>query len=684
MKKVFYLMLLAFGMSTQIWAQCNTGEVEVYIQIQTDDYGYEVYWQLLPGTNDCGDGTITSGGNEAVGCDGAGNQDQDPGGYGNNQTFTSGPFCLTEGADYHIFYADDWGDYGAKFTILINGFPVYSQLTGSGEAPGTILPFTANVPLAYDMGAVKINLNSYVNPGITVIGATLFNYSSNTITSLDLNYQIEGSVPVTETISGLSISPFTKYQATTTLPWIATIGTYAVSLWASNLNGNADMEPSNDVVSKTVIVGPPTPNYLDQFIGQTPLSTVVASSVNELETPRDLDFHPILTRNELWAINKGTENSGGSTVTINNAGFLNQISQWKQDGNAWHFMSLPTGIEFSENENFATSTGVFDANHDGGEPFTGPTLWSSDPLIYAEPSGFNGSHLDMVHESPHCMGIAAEKENVFWVTDGFSGDIVRYDFAGDHGPGHSDHSDAIVRRFPQVTFQADASFHVISDIVYDKNTDMVYYCDFGGQRIVRLDATSGTFLENLPPHEFVVEYSSYTNPFFNTFVSTGLLEPSGIDVVGNRMVVSDHANGDIIIYDISGSTGVELARIPTGTPGIMGVKIGPDGMIWYVNANTNEIVRLAIDLNTDIENANEAMATYIYPNPSQGNFAVQFPKAIPFVDIKIVNLLGETVFLQKEVANASNLDLTNLSSGMYILMASNGIHSSRSKITIQR
>ncbi|QQS31095.1 MAG: T9SS type A sorting domain-containing protein [Sphingobacteriales bacterium] len=683
MKKVIYAMLLFFGMSTQVWAQCNTGEVEVYIQLQTDNYGYEIYWQLLPETNDCGDGTIASGGNTAVGCDGAGNQDQEPGGYGNNQTYTSGPFCLTEGADYHIFYADDWGDYGAKFTILINGFPVYSELTGSGDDPGTSLPFTADEPLAYNMGAQKINLNSYINPGITVIEAILYNYSSNTITSLDLNYQIEGSVPVTETISGLNISPFTKYQAITSLPWIATLGTFNVSFWASNLNGNPDMDPSNDIITKSVIVGPPTPNYLDQFIGQTPVATIVASSANELETPRDLDFHPILTRYELWAINKGTENSGGSTVTIQNAGFLNQTSEWKQDGNAWHFMSLPTGIEFSENENFATSTGVFDANHDGGEPFTGPTLWSSDPLIYAQPSGFNGSHLDMVHESPHCMGIAAEKENVFWVTDGYSGDIVRYDFAGDHGPGHSDHSDAIVRRFPQATLEADPTHHVISDIVYDKNTDMVYYCDFGGQRIVRLDATSGTFLTNLEPHEPIVEYSSYTNAIFDIYVDMGLSEPSGIDIVGDRMVVSDHANGDIIIYDITGSAGVELGRIPTGTPGVMGVKIGPDGMIWYVNANTNEIVRLSFDLNTGLD-AHEEMATYIFPNPSQGNFTVQFPKAIPYVEVKIVNLLGETVFSQKEVANASNIDLTNLPSGIYILQASNGNHSSQSKITIQR
>lgn len=98
--------------------------------------------------------------------------------------------------------------------------------------------------------------------------------------------------------------------------------------------------------------------------------TTIANTVNGILVPRDLDFHPDLRRFELWTILKEMEHNGGKTVTIHNAGKPNQTSEVKQDGNAWHFMSLPTAIAFSDNSNFATSPGVYDANHDGGAPFT--------------------------------------------------------------------------------------------------------------------------------------------------------------------------------------------------------------------------------------------------------------------------------------------------------------------------
>lgn len=51
-------------------AQCRVGEVEVFIDVQTDAYGYETYWELLPSGNGCVNGTIFFGGNTAVGCNG--------------------------------------------------------------------------------------------------------------------------------------------------------------------------------------------------------------------------------------------------------------------------------------------------------------------------------------------------------------------------------------------------------------------------------------------------------------------------------------------------------------------------------------------------------------------------------------------------------------------------------------
>ena len=53
-------------------AQCGAGEVEVTIEVTTDDYGYETYWQLVPGGNPCGTGTIFAGGNLTMSCSAGG------------------------------------------------------------------------------------------------------------------------------------------------------------------------------------------------------------------------------------------------------------------------------------------------------------------------------------------------------------------------------------------------------------------------------------------------------------------------------------------------------------------------------------------------------------------------------------------------------------------------------------
>ena len=172
-------------------------------------------------------------------------------------------------------------------------------------------------------------------------------------------------------------------------------------------------------------INAPIPNIVDQYLFSTPHPPPFQQHQN----PRDSTS--TVTRNELAINSKRTPAAARSPFF--DAGFRHP--SYKQDGNAWHFMSLPTGIAMSDNGNFATSNGVYDANHDGGSPFTGPTLWSSDMSIYAEPSGGNGSHLDMLHESPYCQGIASETLNRFWVVDGNLGDIVMYDFKADHGPG---------------------------------------------------------------------------------------------------------------------------------------------------------------------------------------------------------------------------------------------------------
>jgi hypothetical protein len=664
------LLMLLILCGTHIHAQCPTGQISVEMEISTDLYGYEGYWEIVPAGNNCGVGTVASGGNSNVGCSGAGAQNQTPGGYGNNMTINVGPFCLTEGGSYDLIYVDDYADGGFEFEISVNGYIIknFDAITG-GHLTFT---FEASEPFAYDMGVHSLSTPLvYDYAGSKSVSGTYFNYGSSTITALDVNYQIDNDPVQTMALSGLNIANFEAATFTHSLPWNATIGNYILKVWISNINGNADMNVTNDILQLSIEIGQGIPNIIDNYVNGYTNILEIANSSNSVTTPTDLDFHPILSKNQLWVTNKRTEAIGGSTVIIENVGESNQSSISKTDGNSWHFMSLPTGIAFSTNGNFATSTGVFDANHNGGQPFTGPALWSGDLSIYAEPSGGNGSHLDMLHVSPYSMGIASEKDNVFWVFDEYSNDIVRYDFVDDHGPGNSFHGDGIIHRYNDFSVAGDPNRKVVSHLVVDDQ--WVYVVDYGSQSVFRIELNTGS-LGSTPtfgPFESVAEYKYVTGYNTEVLVDSGLVEPAGIDVIGDRMIVSDYSNGEIIIYDISVVPAMELGRLSTSAQGIMGIKIGPDGRIYYVDfdANTVNVVNLAplgISENNLLVNVN------VYPNPSKDHVTISLPNGgNDNYDVSIISASGIEVYHSNTQTESLNISTQNWASGIYNIKVSN-------------
>ncbi len=682
MKKI--KLFIGFAVSllsvNQVNAQCAATEGEVTIVVHTDAYGYEGYWELVPSGNACGVGTIFSGGNSAVGCGGAGAQNQTPGGYGNNLTVTEGPWCFILGTQYDIIFADDWGDGGFGFDVLVNGFQIESF---DGLGLGGTYTFTVAEPDAYDLSVFGSNLYSYVTTGAYTLEASLFNNGTATITGYDLKYSVDGGTSSTSTITGSSLVNFGTETVTHSIPInIATNGVYTIKIWADNLNsGFGDLNNANDTLTVQVEAGPGRPNYIDGYIGQTPVIVQVAGAAEQVSDPTDLDFHPVLSNNELWITNRGTENSGGSTVTIFDAGGGTQTSTYKQDGNAWHFMSLPTGIAFSQNGNWANSPGVFDANHNGGAAFTGPALWSSDMSIYAEPSGGNGSHLDMLHVSPYSQGIAAEKDNVFWVFDGNTNDLVRYDFAADHGPGNADHADGIIRRYSDDAVAKDPADVIVSHLVMDESSQWLYAVDHGNQRVIRIDITTGSDVggaPNYPGNEAVAEYTEYTGYTQETVV-TGLAKPAGIDIIGNRMVISEYQTGEIVIYDITTLPAVELDRLSTGMSSVQGVKVGPSGRIWFVDGATNGVYKIeANQLGFD----EQELSFEMFPNPTAGNVSISLPTILTGT-VEVRDLTGKIV--SQNTIDGQNISLqVNAEAGIYfVTITVNGQISEAKKLMVK-
>ncbi len=674
---IILVMLLMLSVAKSAMAQCPGGQSEVTIIIETDGYGYEGYWEMVPSGNACGVGTILSGGNAVqVGCTGgglpatatAGN------GYGNSTTVTTTPTCYPTGTNYDIKYIDDYGDGGFNFTVKINGFPIYSF---SGDASLHTFTFNNTPPPAFDLGITKLVLPMYAQSGNHNITGTIFNYGSTTITSFDLNYSVNSGANVTQTISGVSIPGYTSYNFVHPTPWNAiTNGTYNIDVWATNLNGgNSDTNTTNDHKNFTIVIGDPIPNIIDDYLtAGVPYITTIANASKGVIQPRDLDFHPVLSRNELWVVLKSTEAIGGKTAKISNAGLPSQTVLVQKDGNAWHFMSLPTGIAFSDNGNFCTSPGVLDANHGTGH-FTGPALWNSDPLIYAQPSGGNGSHIDMLHQCPYAMGVTWESENIFWVYDGYNGDLMRCDFQNDHGPGNDDHSDGRIRSYDDLSVGYN-DLDVPCHMALDQNKQWLYVVNGTDNMVYRMDITTGSQTGTFTPYaETLAEHSIYTGTNNSVYISSGITQPCGIDIIGDRLIVGDYANGDIIIYDCSGTVPVEKGRIVTGAPGIQGIKIGPDGKIWYVNNLTNEVKRVDLSPNS-ISEKDFMMNLNVSPNPSNDEWNITCYSKSKIINFSLADILGGSIQLPNLTnVNGNNISIKipnyNLASGVYLLKIKN-------------
>ncbi len=329
---------------------------------------------------------------------------------------------------------------------------------------------------------------------------------------------------------------------------------------------------------------------VDYLVSGDPLEfSELGNAVDDLDNPMDLDFNRDEGReNELWVLNGGE--IGGTTVIFYDPGTSDQNTLFLRDGNARHFMANSSAISFSDNETFGTAQNVLDANFQGGS-FTGPSLWSTDLDIYAQNHGRNGSHLDMLHGSPYCSGIEAETDNIYWVFDGGNGHICRYDFVEPHVPGGEDHSDGKVWRYMEVA--VERSMDVPSHLVRDRSTDWLYIVDAGNARILRMNVNSGTPAVDLQLiNEPLAEHKRVDGVEWEVYISSGLEAPTGIEVADGRLLVSDNANGQIVVYDITGESAVELGRLETNAESIMGIKVGTDNNLYYVDNGARTLVRV--------------------------------------------------------------------------------------------
>ncbi len=291
---------------------------------------------------------------------------------------------------------------------------------------------------------------------------------------------------------------------------------------------------------------------------------------------------------------RGCDSLPGVVAILSDATSSAPSANVKQDWNAWHFMRRPTAIAWGSGELFATCGEARTDNlEDDPTPYAGPVLWSSDPGIFGvKPVGMqNGTHLDMLHSTPYCMGIAFETGNAYWTFNGDAGSLDRYDFHAPHEIGGENHADGEVFRY--VAGQLARLPEVPSHLVYDANSGLLYVADTGNARVLSVDPQTATRGANpIATYETLQDSGEMVGATVADLSPPDLLQqPSGLALAGDTLYVADTATSYIYVLDTSGKLKKKLnTQLPPGTLG--GVVVGPDDKLYFADLKTGAVRRV--------------------------------------------------------------------------------------------
>lgn len=125
-----------------------------------------------------------------------------------------------------------------QFTIEIDDVKVEKINPNDAE-----LSSLSNINDAY-------GLNSSV-----IIGGVIKNNGSNTITSLDVNWSVDGGTPNVYALTGLNIASGATYSFTHPTPWSASpVGTRSLEVNVTNVNSTTDPLMTNNALTKSILV----------------------------------------------------------------------------------------------------------------------------------------------------------------------------------------------------------------------------------------------------------------------------------------------------------------------------------------------------------------------------------------------------------------------------------------------
>jgi hypothetical protein len=263
-----------------------------------------------------------------------------------------------------------------------------------------------------------------------------------------------------------------------------------------------------------------------------------------------------------------------------------------RDPAASHFMRRPPALAMGQVlETFGQTFGICGDGDNGGNDFMGPALFTTDQSIFAVQTEIGlGSHLDMLHSTSFCRGIAWDQANVYYAFNSVFGSIDEYDFANDHGPGWDDHSDGSI--FRMVAGELAGVDGIPSHVALHKERRELFVADTGSGRILGVMVDTGSPGTRFGGNEPIVERRNIVGTELREVVPAGVLQqPSGIELRGDVIFVTDHATSRFHAFDLEGN---ELASLDTTLPpgSLAGFDFGPDGKIYFVDMIGQRLLKI--------------------------------------------------------------------------------------------
>jgi hypothetical protein len=187
---------------------------------------------------------------------------------------------------------EDLSAYAGQSSVMISF--LYGDAGGHlfGAAFDNVMVYA---PIPFDVATTSIITESYIVADSVVIMGDMFNNGSDTITSLNINYSIDGNTAVTDSNVTVNILPLGTYSYSHSVKWATTDSLHWIKAWASNLNGNPDTNAINDTATVWVSV-------LDSAHARMVLFEEFASSTSTASASANPGFNSFLNANASKAV----------------------------------------------------------------------------------------------------------------------------------------------------------------------------------------------------------------------------------------------------------------------------------------------------------------------------------------------------------------------------------------------